>query len=217
MRKLLFLDVDGVLNIMSSSYYTNSYENLGNDSIEPHLMARLEFILDRVKDLDIVLSSSWDIKKFTKVLKQNRFKYLHRLIGKTCNNKEHRGNQILDWIEKDPVKHYVVLEDEVDDVCGDKCNSIPKDKVIEVDMNQGLSHSNAVDAVIKLNSLSEFDGSSSDFNAVSYYNLTQVLGYRLNVAIPKKNGALDMKKFYEMWDTYTVDNKNLAIYLSKKN
>jgi len=57
--KIIFLDIDGVLNILSDSYYSMGYDNLGNDPIERHLMVRLEFIMCRVPDARIVISSSW--------------------------------------------------------------------------------------------------------------------------------------------------------------
>ena len=55
--KILFLDVDGVLNIQGTTYNSHGYDAIGNDPIKPHLMRRLETVLERVPDLKIVISS----------------------------------------------------------------------------------------------------------------------------------------------------------------
>ena len=44
----------------------------------------------------------------------------------------------------------VVLEDEIDDVCGEKCSTIDKLNVIEVNMQTGLTHADVDLAYHKL-------------------------------------------------------------------
>lgn len=92
------------------------------------------------------------------------FKHMDNLIGRTPFSGElqsltgvepqqsgYRGLQIqesMKIIERlyGKTESYVVLEDEIDDVCGSKCNVIPRAYVVKVDMDEGLRHSNAVDA-----------------------------------------------------------------------
>ena len=214
MNKILFLDVDGVLNIMSSTYHSHSYTTLGTDPIEPHLANRLEFILERVPDLEIIVSSSWGTKQLIRKLEQMRFKYINRIVGRTPRTKQHRGEQILDWLKVNPECDYTVLEDEIADVCGDKCNIIPKDYVIEVDMDEGLSHINTIETVIRLNKLSKLDGYMCDVNSDNYFKFMD-LGYRPNVAVPMTDSIEDFELFFSMWDTMSLDNDNLTMLLEK--
>ena len=163
--KVIFLDVDGVLNILSDSYNSCAWVNLGHDAVEVHLMKRLEYLIEQA-DANIIISSSWGQKQLTILLKKLRFKYIDRIIGRTHRGEventnvpderliiqqgtgikflSERGDQIQHWLDntEHSVVSYVVLEDEVSDVCGDRCNTIPKDKVVEVDMREGLSQKN---------------------------------------------------------------------------
>ena len=63
MKKIIFLDVDGVLNIFSESYMTNyvEYDNRFKFSInrlEFHLVKRLEYIIKNT-DAYIVVCYGW--------------------------------------------------------------------------------------------------------------------------------------------------------------
>lgn len=151
---IIFLDVDGVLNIMSDSYRSTDYINLGTNAIEIHLMQRLEFLMEQVENTFIVLSSSWGEKQFLIAMQQRRFKYIDKIIGRTGRDIKWRGNQIKDWLDETDLNiiNYVVLEDEPIDVCGDYCNTIPKEKVVHVNMDEGLSHENILEAISILKS-----------------------------------------------------------------
>ena len=213
--KVLFLDMDGVLNIMSRTYYSHSYLELGSDPIEKHLMVRLEFILDRVPDARIVISSSWHEKQVMKRLTQARFKYLDRIIGRTPRDVNYRGNQIAKWLETNKVDNYIVIEDEVFDVCGSKCNVIRPEYVIKVDSNEGLSHKNTIESVVKLNNLDEYDRNIDEFTLVNYFSYYDK-GYRAQVGIPEKDGKPDYDKLESDWDNIAINNKSLHMVLSKK-
>ena len=177
--KIIFLDVDGVLNIMSDSYRSCAWVNLGSDAVEVHLMKRLEYIIEQT-DANIVISSSWGQKQLTILFKKLRFKHIDRIIGRTHRGEventnvpderliiqqgtgikylSERGDQIKHWLDntEHKIKSYVVLEDEVSDVCGDRCDAIPSSAVIEVDMNEGLSNVNVKTAIEILNTMSAF-------------------------------------------------------------
>jgi len=146
-QKIIFLDVDGVLNIISDSYRTMAWTNYGNDAVEPHLMKRLEYLLEKVPDANIVISSAWSEIQLTDVLEKLRFKFMNKIIGRTPRRLRYRGQQINSWLLNNNWSKYVVLEDEISDVCGDKCSLIPKEFVIQVDMKEGLSNKNIEKAI----------------------------------------------------------------------
>lgn len=159
MKNIIFLDVDGVLNIMSDSYYTMAWVNYGSDAVDYHLMRRLEYLIEKVPNSYIIISSSWSEGQLKSSLERRRFKYLDRILGRTSRDKKFRGEQINDWLIENDWESYIVLEDEIIDVCGEKCNLIPREFVIEVDMNEGLSNKNIERAINILNCsyLSEMD------------------------------------------------------------
>jgi len=161
--KIIFLDVDGVLNIHSPSYY--SAYGMVNNPMERHLLIRLQNIIKET-DAYIVLSSSWNLDSFKDKIKELNFKYQDRVLGSTQYFYEKgtvpeerliiqqgtgdkfmnfRGDQIQYWIDntKHNVEKYVVIEDEIFDVK----DIIPKENIVEVNMNDGLSHQNYLDCI----------------------------------------------------------------------
>ena len=183
MNKIIFLDVDGVLNCLGESYRSHRY---GSNVIEKFLMERLEFIIEKT-GAEIVLSSSWHLETFKYQMTNMRFKYLDKIKGRTprgftsennlgfdidilaennnCNDlimKSHsdddwfhitnRGDQIRQWIyENDFDGHYVVIEDEITDVIERSLNPIDSKFVVETNMNNGMLHEDAMEAISILN------------------------------------------------------------------
>lgn len=159
--KIIFLDVDGVLNIMSESY--NTFMKPYSQHIEPHLIQRLNYIIEQT-DAHVVISSSWratmdDLKL---QMEEQGFKYWDKVLGRTPHDDEMkdctfeeawmRGNQIKQWIKDNNFSgNYIVLEDEISDVCGSKCSAIPQFYVVEVDIKEGLQHKDVKFAILKLN------------------------------------------------------------------
>ena len=155
--KIIFLDVDGVLNVMSDSYRT--FMKPYGQHIEAHLVSRLNYIIEKT-DSHVVVSSSWksDMDDLELQMTEQGFKYWDKVIGRTPFSGEMgmpgldsglRGLQIEKWMKDSDVEidSFVVLEDEVCDVCGSKCDVIPKISVVEIDMNEGISHANAIDSI----------------------------------------------------------------------
>ena len=143
--RLIFLDIDGVLNIYSPSYYTSRLrKDQDTKWVEPHLVERLEWLIEHT-DAYIVVSSSWrtimDDLKYE--LEREGFRYWDKVIGKTPVLK-HRGEEIKAFLDsfEEPIEAFVVLEDEIEDVCGEKCNEIDPRFVVEVDSKNGLTHQN---------------------------------------------------------------------------
>ena len=137
---IIFLDVDGVLNMYGSSYIT--FMKPYGQHIEPHLVCRLNYICENVKDLKIVISSSWRsvMEDLEKQIKEQGFKYWDKVIDKTPDL-NFRGEEIKKWIDINSFNgKYLVLDDETVDICGDYCNIILKENVLQIDGNEGLLH-----------------------------------------------------------------------------
>lgn len=116
MNKTIFLDIDGVLNIYSESYKTNSvsFDTHFQETItrmEFHLVKRLEYIVENT-DADIVLISGWDLESVKRVLKQNDFRYLDKIKSKLMLSDRVEG--ILEYIADNAIEDFIVLDDEID-------------------------------------------------------------------------------------------------------
>ena len=148
MNKILFLDIDGVLNMYGAS--SRTFMKPYGQHIEPHLVNRLNYILEKVEDLKIVISSSWrnDMKDLENQMKKQGFKFWDIVIGKTIHDKTgFRGFEILEWFVKNTAEKYLVIDDEIIDICGDYCNVIPKKNVFKTDGNEGLLNKEALQIV----------------------------------------------------------------------
>ena len=142
--KVIFLDIDGVLNMYGASYRT--FMKPWGQHIEPHLINRLNYILEKVEDLKIVISSSWrsNMEDLEKQMKEQGFKHWERVIGKTPDI-HFRGDEIHAWINNFNFEgKYLVIDDETTDICGDYCNVIPKKNVLKTDGNEGLLNKDAI-------------------------------------------------------------------------
>ncbi len=116
MNRILFLDIDGVLN-------SHAQNAAGVCGIDPACAARLNRILAVSHDTLIVLSSAWRYMVLGGELTLKGFEYLlvthgvqaHcKLAGTTVADEvvAWRGGQILDWVRRHPgVTDWVVLDD----------------------------------------------------------------------------------------------------------
>ena len=143
--KIVFLDIDGVLNTPSSKSRCGGYIGIDNDKVE-----RLKKIIDKTK-AEIVLISTWKQcwhkEKNFKPIQNTTANYLDaklakfnlRAIDKTVDKFEgqylSRGEGILEYIQRNNVKKYVILDDfQFDyDGCGLTGN------LIKTDQNEGLT------------------------------------------------------------------------------
>lgn len=130
--KVLFLDIDGVLNL---------YPNPSRSGLfDKQTCINLEFVLNRVPDLKIVISSSWrtyGLEVMRDFLSSNGIDP-RRIIDVTgheqsTDNKDHRGFQVECWLKRNPsVKKFVILDDESD--------FVPlKHKLVKTDKYAGLT------------------------------------------------------------------------------
>lgn len=109
--KVLFLDVDGVLN----NYHMR---NFGEAFSQPSCDA-LNTILERVPDLKIVISSAWRIwgrEYMQKILVKNGVSLSQgKVIDITGQEQGIRGYQIQCWLDRNPgVTKFAILDDETD-------------------------------------------------------------------------------------------------------
>lgn len=110
--KVLFLDFDGVLNLWPNPSRSGDFH-------KPSCI-NLEYLLNKVPDLRVVVSSSWrhfGYEAVRDILKSNGIDP-RRIIGitgdeKAANGKSNRGYQIESWLKKHPeFKKYAVVDDE---------------------------------------------------------------------------------------------------------
>ena len=43
--------------------------------------------------------------------------------------------------------NFLVIDDEINDICGDTCSNIDKEYVYEIDLNEGMLHKDAINIV----------------------------------------------------------------------
>jgi hypothetical protein len=75
------------------------------------------------------------------------FEMWDKVIGRTTYKHRHRGLQILDWLENNECDKYVVIDDEIKDICGEDLPFIPHNYVVKIDEKNGMSHQEAVKAM----------------------------------------------------------------------
>jgi len=147
MRRVIFLDVDGVLN----TYGTPSSSLANWKYIEEDLTKNLEYIIDKT-DADIVISSSW-CEEAIELLKTVDFKHIGKVVGVTPRQKRWRGEQIMQWIEENADINniaFVVIDDEDFDICGEACSVIPEERFVQTSFKEGLIKEKAEEVINKL-------------------------------------------------------------------
>ena len=148
--KVLFLDIDGVLNCI---YPTPSDEHEWVDLDEwrygfnPQLVARLRYILANT-GCKIVVSSSW--RHHTNYApyqpERNWRDVLAEMLGKASDELYagstptdfkggRRGIEINKWLEEHPVDSFCVVDDETVDITP----FVDKRRVVKTDMKDGLT------------------------------------------------------------------------------
>jgi hypothetical protein len=114
--KLVFLDIDGVLNSLSSVLALGN----PNEHLDPVCVGLVARMLKET-DAKVVISSSWRIGRTVEALKHEldrigAHRIADRIIGRTGDGYQgHRGRQIKEWIETNaPDCSYVILDDDSD-------------------------------------------------------------------------------------------------------
>ena len=142
---VIFLDIDGVLNIRSNSYSTLAVEHNSRfaDSIcrmEYFLVKRLEYLV-KMTDAKIVLISAWDLESA---------KYVKSVIDFVEYN-ENRIKAINDYVIKNKIKSFVIFDDEIR--AGD-LNALPsyeRFRFVQIDFENGIQSRDISNAIGILN------------------------------------------------------------------
>lgn len=111
--KIIFLDVDGVLN---SDEYFDKIKNLDIQGIERDIDVEKIKLLKKVIDAtgaEVVLSSSWRYTRNAQYLKELLSKY-GIYVDSTPYIQNERGLEIRKWLsEHQDVEDFVILDDEI--------------------------------------------------------------------------------------------------------
>ena len=104
--KILFLDIDGVVNSRDSTNFKNSMWPL--DPYKAFLIGRIQL----QTGCEVVLSSSW--RHHPDGVKNVRERIVD-VLDVTPTVGEYRGHEIAAWLEKHPeVEKYAILDDDCD-------------------------------------------------------------------------------------------------------
>jgi len=129
MSKIIFLDIDGVLNCSEglSKMYKSKGASLKSKSICPDNILNFQTLLDREPDAKIVISSTWRIGFKHGIHNQNISgetwssllgeQIADRIIGMTHRSKrsKERGVEIDEWVkENDECCSFVIIDDDSD-------------------------------------------------------------------------------------------------------
>lgn len=165
--KVVFLDVDGVLNTEETferNYQEYLKTGIKNEPIDEIRIGYLKEIVDKT-GAKIVLSSSWrrhcEFEDGLIVSEEGHTKYLIKMLAKygmtlydiTGYDREgNRGNEINEWLNQNEVENFIIL----DDSSGDLQDFIDKE-LIKTNFykgeNSGLCQEHIDVAIDKLNSV----------------------------------------------------------------
>ena len=169
MRKVIFLDIDGVLN--TKWWYTQMDRNTPKDkygyAFDPNAVANLKRILDET-GADIVISSSWKSFGLSELEEMWQDRGLPgKLIGITPNSVSDEmllnadldhmelfsicGMEIKEWLSKNGkrVSNYVIIDD-MDNMLQEQ-----QPHFVWIDPEVGITEGNAAQAIMILNHLQD--------------------------------------------------------------
>jgi len=142
-NKIIFLDLDGVLNIINGKLSTAICKNY---HFEPSLVDNLNIALEENPDLFIVMSSSWrdDMPDAIAQMKISGFKYEDRFIGNTRfdkNMESFRDEEIKDWISENKfIGDFLIIDDFIEPIINGRfVNYFNESNILEVNPMIGLS------------------------------------------------------------------------------
>ena len=145
--KVIFVDVDGVLNCNSTTVFTRS----GAQFVEDRLIERLKTIVSAT-GAKIILSSDWRYDREPPYdadfleLKNKLLEHGIKIHGYTpIYYGQDRGFEINAWLNSHPkVKKFVILDD--------RCDMFPvKHRLVRTDPNIGLTDEDVEEAIWLLN------------------------------------------------------------------
>ena len=151
--RVICLDFDGVLNSVGSFIYNNRLKLQGltdtptHESFDPIACSNLQYILEELPDVQIVVSSSWrkykTLAALQEIFKQNNL-LPDRMVGTTPElPSRYRGDEIEAYLKDHPeVTEFVIVDDDSD-------MKPYMDRLIKTDSRNGLTFTDA-ERVIEL-------------------------------------------------------------------
>jgi hypothetical protein len=160
--KALFVDIDGVLVSVSSMICNNRLNLLGltntvsSKVLDPVAMSNLQYILEEVPKVEIVITSSWR-KHYTIEALQEMFDQYHIsgsfIVGVTpVLENGYRGHEIALYLKYHPeITNFVIIDDGTD--------LAPFiDRLVQIDSKNGLTFSDAEKVIQKFGENNEKEG-----------------------------------------------------------
>jgi hypothetical protein len=150
--KVIFLDIDGVLNVIGQGY--DEYGQL----FHKHFEDNLKWIIEQT-NAKIVISSTWRMSGL-KIMREMWEK--RGLAGDVIdittisyNNNHNRGHEIQQWIDDNNVTSYCIIDDD-DDMLPSQLNNFVRtadnqDHPDSIDIGYGLTRKCAEQVVTILN------------------------------------------------------------------
>lgn len=133
--KVIFLDIDGVLN---SDEYLDKIEGLNIEGIESQVdVNKIKLLKKAVEETGakVVLSSSWRYTRNAQYLKQLLLEY-GILVDSTPYMENERGKEIKKWLEEHKdTEDFVILDDEIFDSYDEELMK----KLVKVSNGNGIS------------------------------------------------------------------------------
>lgn len=151
--KIIFLDIDGVLNTEKHIRYLlhndlPTQDNDWCDFFDPKCIVKLKKIIDQT-GAKIVISSTWRFMGLDKLRKKFEERgILGEIIDRTSLSRfmRERGYEIQTWLDNhDDVESYAILDDDVDMLPSQLKN------LVVTSWKNGISNKNVKDAIKILN------------------------------------------------------------------
>jgi len=115
-ERIIFLDIDGVLNSTRSCLAFGGFghlrPNITEDSakLDPIALKLMRMLVEET-NAKVVISSSWRINANS----VSDFDFLQMpIIGMTPYRGDCRGDEIQKWLDKNPTERYVIIDDDRD-------------------------------------------------------------------------------------------------------
>lgn len=157
--KLIFLDIDGVLNntkdVKKYRMFIKGERRVLID-IEPFFYFKklLKEIEEEKLDIRVVISSSWRLGTTAadwKKLFQHYFGNSNIIIGRTLHLECDRGLEILNFLQmmdekKETIEDYIVIDDDIEDII----DYVGKKRIVRTSVKRGLTNSDVKKIVRKL-------------------------------------------------------------------
>lgn len=148
--KIVFLDIDGVLNSEPWLRKDGNGKNFPFGHLDPTAISLLGDIVGTTES-QIVISSSWRKlfrwQDLAKLLEERGFKYPESIIGQTIRMSQRgwqRGYEIDDWVRANHPHKYIILDDDSDML------DFQKSHFIHTSFKTGLTAEHAHEAILKL-------------------------------------------------------------------